>query len=164
MGNHTVVLMGILTESKAARLATILLLQTQFLYCFCTLLKSSYVRMCTCTKPNTSAPWESHQLHLHAGNEHGPGYVQPAETILCCLQSTTAMSFQCWLWCSKQKCHFCFALSSCCALGCSKLFSACCYQARMLWIWKKTSGVALLEKLSQPCSIWINCVPCCTFA
>jgi len=32
MGNHTVVLIGILTESKAARLATILLLQPQ--YCF----------------------------------------------------------------------------------------------------------------------------------
>lgn len=124
--------------------------------------------MCTCTKPSSSAPQESHQLHLQAGNEHGPGYVQPvclpAETILCCLQSTTAMSFQCWLWCSKQKCHFCFALSSCCALGCSKLFSAHCYQAGMLWIWKNTSGVAVLEKPSQPCSSWINCVPCCTFA
>lgn len=34
----------------------------------------------------------------------------------------------------------------------------------MLWIWKKASGVALLEKLSQPFSSWISYVPHCTFA
>lgn len=34
----------------------------------------------------------------------------------------------------------------------------------MLWIWKKASGVTLLEKLSQPCSIWISRVPRCTLA
>lgn len=61
--------------------------------------KNMYVRMCACNEPSNSALQESHQLHIQADNEQGPGHVQlmclPAEIIY--VQSMTAVSFRCWV-------------------------------------------------------------------